>query len=78
MPQTEQVDCLDSKHLKIFAGCDHCERLLCKNNQKKIKKTQHLCYKNKHYFQGKSRLFDREVGYVALAFGELTYSSHSP
>lgn len=32
MPETQQVDCLDSKHLEVFAGCDHYELLLFKNN----------------------------------------------
>lgn len=46
MLQTKQVDCLDSKHLKIIAGCDHYELLLFKNNLPKIKKkkkTEHFC-----------------------------------
>lgn len=32
MPEAQQVDCLDSKHLEVFAGCDHYELLLVKNN----------------------------------------------
>ena len=39
MPQTQQVDYSDSKHLKIFARCDHCKLLLFKNNVPKNKQT---------------------------------------